>query len=122
MEILNEDEYQKALAELEWLMDAEPGSAAERRLCELAEAIEAYESVHYPIDPVDPVDALEYGMDTRGVTKSELAVCVGGEKELEKILNRERPLTEDEMRRLSEALHLPLEMFTEADGVQDDSY
>ena len=47
--IENEQEYEAALAVLDTLMDAEPGSPEEARLVELSIALEKYEDIHYPI-------------------------------------------------------------------------
>ena len=48
---MNADEYRTALAEIDTLMDAEPGTPECDRLLELSDAVEAYEDVHYPIEP-----------------------------------------------------------------------
>ena len=47
---MNVDEYNAALAEIDTLMDAEPGTPECDRLLELVDAVEAYEDVHYPIE------------------------------------------------------------------------
>lgn len=54
--IKTEEEYEAALAHLETLMEAEPGSPEEEELVLLSMLVEQYEDEHYPIDPPNPRD------------------------------------------------------------------
>ncbi len=65
----NEDEYQIALAQIESLMDAEPGSPQEQELERLAILVETYEQEHHPIADPDPMTALRFRMEQQGQTK-----------------------------------------------------
>lgn len=53
-------EYEQALADLETLMDAEPGTPEERELDLLSQAISEYEDKWYPIGPPDPMEAVKF--------------------------------------------------------------
>ncbi len=48
--IETEEDYQKALKEIEKLMDAEPNTPQGDQLEVLAALVEAYEEEHYPIE------------------------------------------------------------------------
>lgn len=48
--IANEQEYAAALAAIERLLDAEPGTPGVSELAALSVLIEQYEEIHYPID------------------------------------------------------------------------
>ena len=52
--IQNEDGYDAALADVDALMDAEPGTPEGVRLDVLVALIEAYEARHWPIDTAHP--------------------------------------------------------------------
>ncbi len=58
-----EGEYSEALAKIERLMNAAPGSWEEVRLEALCQLVEAYEEEHYPIDPPDPAEAIKFRKD-----------------------------------------------------------
>lgn len=101
--IKNEVDYDRALAEIAPLFTAEPGSE-ENRLVVLAMLIEGYEAKHYHIEPPDPIAALEYYLESRDIEPQELERVFGDPVEAAAILNRERPLTLDMIRRLHDGL------------------
>ena len=91
--IRTEADYEATLAEVELLMDAEPGSPDSDRLDVLATLVAAYEKKHYPIPPPDPIAAIEYEMEKRGLSRHDLEPALGGSGRVSEILNRKRPLT-----------------------------
>ena len=62
--------YEAALAELDTLMDAAPGTPEEARLRALAEVVCEYEQEHYPIDPPDPAAAAEFEAERLAANES----------------------------------------------------
>lgn len=46
----SELEYQRALKDIEELMDARPGSSEGERLKRMATLVEAFEAEHYPVE------------------------------------------------------------------------
>lgn len=62
--IKTEADYDRALAEIAPLFNAEPDSPEEDRLVVLGMLIEDYEAKHYPIAPPDPIAALEHYLDS----------------------------------------------------------
>ena len=62
--VRTEDDYEAALAEVDSLMDAVPGSSEGDRLDVLVTLIEAYEAGHWPINTPDPIEAANpYGTE-----------------------------------------------------------
>lgn len=64
-------EYEAALAQIESLMDAEPGSPQEKELERLAILVEAYEEEHFPIPAPDPAEVLRFRMEQQGQKRME---------------------------------------------------
>lgn len=57
--IRTEQDYRRALAEVERLMDAEDGTPEADRLDVMATLVEAYEDERWPIEAPDPVAEFE---------------------------------------------------------------
>lgn len=109
--IRNERDYDAALAEIDRLMDAEPGTPRGDRLDVLVTLVEAYEARRWAIDPPDPIDAIKLRMEQRGLTRADLEQLMGGSGRVSEILNRKRPLSVEMMRRLHAELDIPAESF-----------
>lgn len=65
--IKTEQEFRKALAHIETLMDAEPGTSRESDLELWSLLVERYEETHFPIESPDPVDAIKFRMEQEGL-------------------------------------------------------
>ena len=68
--IRTEDDYQAALVEIEGIFQAASGTPEGDRLDLLISQVEAYEERHYPIPPPDLTAALEYHLESHGLTVS----------------------------------------------------
>jgi HTH-type transcriptional regulator/antitoxin HigA len=99
-----EADYKEALAEIDIIFDAELNTSDGDRLDILALLVEAYEEQHYPIPAPDPVAALEYHMDSRGLTRRDLEPYLGSRARVAEVLNRKRGLSIDMIRRLHQGL------------------
>ena len=75
--IRTQRDYKAALAEIERLFDAKPGTPDGDRLEVLATLVEAYEQQHYPMLPPDPVEAIVYFMEARGLSRTDLEPYLG---------------------------------------------
>ena len=105
----NDTDYENALAEINRLAYAEPGTDAFDRLDVLATLVEVYEAKHYPIGPPDPIDAVQFAMERLNLSPVDLEPFIGnGNGQTEALLNRQKPLTLEQMRRLSPALGISL--------------
>lgn len=107
--IKTEADYDVVLAEIDTLMDAEPGTSEGDRLDVLVTLVEAYEAKHWRIDPPDPIAAIELRMQQKGLTRLDLEKILGSRSRVSEILNRKRPLTLDMIRRLHSLWGIPAE-------------
>lgn len=108
--IKTEADHQAALAEVERLWGAAPGSPAADRLDVLATLIEAYEEGHHPIYPPDPVDAILFRMEQQNLRRRDLEPYIGPRGRVSEILNRTRSLTLPMIRRLHDELGIPADV------------
>lgn len=107
--IKNEDDYRKALAEIDRLFDAEPDTAEGDRLDVLATLVEAYEQKLYTIPAPDPVEAIKYWMESRGITRRDLEPLLGSRARVSEIFNHKRGLTLAMIRKLHNKFGIPAE-------------
>ena len=105
--IRTDADHQRALAEVERLWEAKPGTPAGDRLEVLSMLIDAYEERHEPIAPADPIDAILFRMDQLGLSRKELEPYLGSRARVSEVLHRRRPLTLAMIRRLNEGLRIP---------------
>jgi HTH-type transcriptional regulator/antitoxin HigA len=109
--IRNEADYEAALKEIEILADSQPGTPEADRMEVLVTLVEAYEASHYPIpEPDDPVGVLEYYMESRGLSRSDLLPYLGSKERVSEILNRKRGLSLEMIRRLHTGLGIPADL------------
>jgi HTH-type transcriptional regulator/antitoxin HigA len=107
--IRNEADYEAALERIHAIFGAEPGTDEGDELDILTLLVEHYEELHYPIEPPDPIEFLEYLMELRGAKQAELAKLLGSRSRASEILNRKRPLTLEQIRKISAAWQVPVE-------------
>lgn len=108
--IKTEEEYTEALARVETLMDAKPGSAREEELELWSLLVERYEQEHFPIDIPDPVEAIKFRMEQEGLRQKDLAKYFPGKNRVSEVLNRKRPLSIGMIRSLHRGLGIPAEV------------
>lgn len=111
--IRDEEDYETALAEIEALWDAEPGTAEADRLEVLVTLVEAYEAVHYPIPSPDPIELILHVMEARGLTRRDLEPYLGSRARVSEVLNRRRPLSLEMICKLQAGLGLPAGVFVQ---------
>ena len=108
--IKTEADYEKVLAEIDQLFEAQPETPEADRLEILSTLVEAYENQHYAIPLPDPVEAIYYYLESRGLTRRDLEEYLGGRGRVSEILNRKRPLSLEMIRRLHSGLWIPAEV------------
>jgi HTH-type transcriptional regulator / antitoxin HigA len=103
-------DYANALQQAESLWNARAGSADADRLDVLTLLIQAYESTHFPIPDPDPIDFLLHVMEARQLTRKDMEKYIGSRARVAEVLNRQRPLTLEMVRRLGTGLNLPVDV------------
>ncbi len=115
--IRSESDYEAALKEIESLLDSQPGSPEADRMDILVTLVEAYEAKHFPIpNPDDPVEVLEYYIESRGLSRSDLLPYLGSKERVSEILNRKRGLSLEMIRRLHAGLGIPADLLVGKQG------
>src|SRR5262245_42194063 len=108
--IQNEDDYQKALEQLEMYVRARQES--------LRPAIDALTAViglcgarDHALEPPDPIDAVRFRREQLGWTQNQLAEQLGMESgRLSEVMTLRRPLTLPMIRRIHEVLGIPADV------------
>ena len=108
--IRTEADYDLALALIDGLMGAVPGTREGDDLEVLVTLVEAYEAEHWPMEAPDPISAIEHVMEARGFRQKDLAALIGSQPRASEVLNRQRPLTLAMIRALSAEWSLPADL------------
>ncbi len=103
----NKTDYEAALNRVEGLMSAEPGTTQGDELELLTMLVERYEQRHHAIEAPDPVEFLKNTMEFRGIGQNSLALVLKSRSRASEILNRRRPLTLDQIRKIASAWQVP---------------
>ena len=107
--IKDEQVYQEALARIEKLWGAEPDTPEGDELDILLVLVEAYEEKHYPIPPSYPVEAILFRADQMNLDRKGLEKFLGPKSRVSEVLNRKRPLSLPQIKRLHKGLGIPYE-------------
>jgi HTH-type transcriptional regulator/antitoxin HigA len=107
--IESEKEHREALKHIDKLFDEMPeaGSARDKELKLLIHLVEKYEEEKFPIGNPDAIEAIKIRMQDLKLSQSDLISCIGDKGTISKVLNRQRPLSIEMIRKLEQKLHLP---------------
>ncbi len=114
--IKNEQEYEAALARIDQLMDAAPGTPEGDELELLATLVEAYEDKHFPIGLPDPISAIRFRMEQAGLKQQDLVPYIGSRSKVSEVLAGKRPLSLKMIRALHHGLGIPAEVLLREPG------
>lgn len=102
--IKNEHDCQAALAEIEFLFGAAVGTPEGDRLEVLTTLVEVFEEKQYHIPLPDPIAAIQYYVESRGLSPRDLEQYLGNSEIASEVLDRRRALSNDMIRRLHAGL------------------
>ena len=119
--IKTDADYREALAEIERLMDAMPGTPAGDRLEILTTLVEHYESLHEPIEAPDPIEALIYYLESRGLQRRDLEHYLSSRARVAEVLNRRRALSIKMIRKLHAGLGISAEVLIRPYAVKESA-
>lgn len=112
-------DHKAALAEIERLWDAPPGSPEFDKLDVLGTLVDAYERAHMAIPPPDPIEAIKFRLEQQGRTRKDLEPILGTRARVSEVLNGRRSLTLAMIRALHRELQIPLDVLvSEASGAR----
>jgi HTH-type transcriptional regulator/antitoxin HigA len=108
--IKNEREHKAALARIDQLMDARPGTPQGDELELLAALVEIYEDEAFPIDEPDPVDAIRFRMEQQRLKARDLIPFLGSRSKVSEVLSGRRGLSLKMIRSLATGLGIPTDV------------
>ncbi len=109
--IKTNQEYQEALKEIEGLINnVKPNTKEGDRYELLCLLVEDYEDRHFPIDDPDPIDMIKFKMDQLNLKSKDLGEIIGYKQRASEILSRKRRLTLSMIRKINDALGIPVEV------------
>lgn len=103
-------DYKQALARLEQIFNARPGTKEGDELEILAILLEKYEDEKYPIEAPDPIEAIKFRMEQLGYKQKDLETIIGYKGRVSEILNKKRKLTLEMIRKIHDALQISTEV------------
>jgi HTH-type transcriptional regulator/antitoxin HigA len=107
--IRTDADHKEALAEIERLWDAKPGTPEEGKLELLAMLVHNYERSRHPLPALDPVEAIQFRMDQQGLTRKDLLPVFGTTARISEVLSGKRALTLDMIRKLHDLFDIPFD-------------
>lgn len=108
--IRSEQDYEAALARIDSLMDARPGTPEADELDLLATLVEWYEKRHFPIEKPDPVAAVRFRLEQANQTSRDLVPLLGSRAKVSEVMSGKRGLTLQMIRALHRHLGIPAEV------------
>jgi HTH-type transcriptional regulator/antitoxin HigA len=114
--IHSEADHREALAALERLWGAKPGTVEGDTFEILATLVDAWERQHTPILPPDPIEAIKFRLEQQGHPRKVLEQILGARSRVAEILNGKRKLTLRMIRGLHAHFQIPLEILVAEPG------
>jgi HTH-type transcriptional regulator / antitoxin HigA len=119
--IRSEADYDAALARIDTLMGAEPGTPEGDELDVLADLVEHYEEKHVPMGFPSPLAAIEFRLEQAGLTPRDLIPFIGSRAKVSEVLSGKRSLTMPMARALHEHFGIPAAVLLQQPGADFDS-
>lgn len=113
----NAKEYKAAVAEIDLLLDADPGRGSEayERLEFLSVLVQAYEDSRNPVDERGgtPQTVVTFMLEQRGMSRADLHSVMGGKARVSEFFAGKRALSVGQIRALKAALGIPADLLIE---------
>lgn len=113
--IKNEKQYDEALKRVDELMELNPALETKEsdELEVLVLLIEKYEEKNWAISSPDPIEAIKYRMEELHLKQKDLIPFIGNKSKVSEVLNRKIDLSLSMIRKLSDGLHIPLDVLAQ---------
>ena len=119
--VRTEQDYEDALARIDALMDAAPGSPEFDELDVLVDLVEHYESKHEPMGSPSPLGAIAFRMEQGNLRPRDLIPFIGSRAKVSEVLSGKRAITMPMARALHQHLGIPADvLLRESDIDLDD--
>ena len=114
--IRSEADYRAALARIDALMDAEPGTTEDEELDVLLDLVELYEEKHVPMGYPSALAGIQFRMEQEGLSARDLIPLIGSRSKVSEVLSGKRPLTMQMARALHAGLGIPADVLLQQPG------
>ena len=101
-------EYEAALARIDDLIHAAPGSPEELELDRVSRLVEAYEAVHYPIPEPSQAAMLDFMLDQKMLSRPHLLPLAGSPARLDDMVAGLTPIPAPMARAIAEQTGFPI--------------
>jgi len=108
--IRTEHDHAAAVARIEEVFTAKPGTPEFDELDVLATLVDAYEREHHAIDPPSPVEAIKFRMEQGQFTRADLVKVLGSSAKAAEVLQRKRALSKVMIVRLHRKFSIPYDV------------
>lgn len=109
-------EHERALARIEELFRAKPGTPEGDELELLMLLVETYEAKEFPIDLPNPIEAIRFRMEQANLKQKDLIPIFGSKSKVSEVLNGKRELSLTMIRKLTRELGIPAEVLLQEHG------
>ena len=109
-------DYKFALARVETIFNAKPGTPEGDELELLVTLIELYEEKEYPVELPDPITAIKFRMEQQEMKQKDLVPFFGSESKVSEVLSGKRALSLTMIRKLVDGLGIPAEVLLQESG------
>ena len=109
-------DYEAALARIEEIFEAKPGTAAGDELDLLVTLVEIYEEKAFPVGLPTPVAAIKFRMAQQGLKAKDLIPYIGSASKVSEVLSGQRELSKTMIRNLVQGLGIPAEVLLQEPG------
>ena len=108
--IKTESEHRAALARIDELFHAKPGTPEGDEFELLTVLVERFEKAAFPIGLPSPVAAVQFRMEQQGLKNKDLIPYLGSASKVSEVLSGQRRLSLSMIRNLVEGLGIPAEV------------
>ena len=112
--IKSDREHEEALARIEELWGALPGTPEGDEFELLVHLVEVYEEENYVIPLPDPVSAIRFRMEQQDLKPADLIPFIGSKSKVSEVLSGKRSLSLAMIRNLHAGLGIPMEVLIQA--------
>lgn len=107
--VATEADYDKALARISELLDAELNTPEGEELDRISTLVEIYEAEHYPMEDPYPSSFIEFLIDQQMVSRERMEALAGGSDRLDAMIAEQMAITPEVAQVLHEHSGLPME-------------
>ena len=116
--IKTEADYEAALARLDAIFEAEPGTPAGDEAELLTALIELYEEKAYPMEMPTPLEAIQFRMEQEGLKNKDLIQFIGSPSKVSEVMSGKRALSLTMISKLVAGLGIPAEVLIGQAGAE----